>query len=375
MTTESPPESDRIADAPHPRETADLIGQDLAESGFLDAFNAGRLHHGWLLTGPKGVGKSTLAWRIARFLLTQPKNTDDGLFGAPPAPTSLAPTPDHPALARIMALSDPSLFLLRTPWDDDKKRFKQGITVDEVRKLKSFFQMSAADGGRRVVIVDAADDLNINAANALLKFLEEPPADTTILLISHQPSRLLPTIRSRCRELKCRPLSKDDLARATAQAGYQSDADRELLAVLAGGSVGQAIRLAELGGPTAYATLLELVGQAPRMDRQAAIALAEKMAGRNNVETFELMIDLVDILLSRVSRAGLGALRDTTLLAAERPVVARLCTSPFDARKWASLQQELGTKARRGRAVNLDPAALILDTVLRINQAAAEIAA
>lgn len=375
MTTDLPPESDRIAEAPHPRETAALIGQDIAEQEFLHAYNAGRLHHGWLITGPKGVGKATLAWRIARFLLSQPADGGDGLFGAPEAPTSLDPVAGHPALARIQALSDPALFLLRTPWDADKKRFKQGITVDEVRKLKSFFQMSAADGGWRVVIVDAADDLNTNAANALLKFLEEPPARTTILLVSHQPSRLLPTIRSRCRALKCRPLAEQDLSAALSQAGYRVEADSALLGILADGSVGQAIRLAELGGPDAYRALMNLVGQSPRMDRQAAIALAEKMTGRNNPESFDLMVDLVDILLSRLSRAGIGAALTTSLLPEESDMVRRLCSGPHAARKWASLQQELGANARRAHAVNLDPAALILDTVLRINQAAAEIAA
>jgi len=374
VSSEALPEADRIADAPHPRETQNLFGQETAERSFLDVFNADRLHHGWLITGPKGVGKATLAWRIARFLLTQPVSDGGGLFGEPDAPDTLDTSHDHPINARIAALSEPSLFLLRTAWDIEKKRFKQGITVDEVRKLKGFFQMSSADGGRRVVIVDAADDMNVNAANALLKFLEEPPALTTILMVAHQPSRLLPTIRSRCRELKCAPLNDTALADALVQAGYSPGDDSALLNMLAAGSVGQAIRLAELGGPAAYRTLLDLVGQAPRMDRATAIQLSEKMAGRNNSETFDLFIDLVDILLARLARAGLGP-SDRPLHALEAPVATRLSTGPFAARRLAGLQQELGAKARRGRAVNLDPAALILDMVLSINKAAAELAA
>ena len=138
------PEPDRAGDAPHPRETERLFGQEAAEAAFLEAWNGGRMHHGWLLTGSRGVGKATLAWRIARFLLCDPPAQTD----------SLDPPPDHPALPRIRALSEPGLMLLRRAWDEKKKRLQAQITVEEARKLGGFFAMSS--GGRRVVLLSAA---------------------------------------------------------------------------------------------------------------------------------------------------------------------------------------------------------------------------
>src|SRR6056297_585070 len=257
MSDDDIPQPDQIAGAPHPRETAVLFGQDKAEADFLDAFGAGRLHSGWLITGPRGVGKATLAWKIATFLLSNP---DVGMFTAP----SLAVDPAHPDVRLIQAGAHPRLSLIRRPWDDKTKKLKNDITVDAVRSLKSFFQMSAADGGRRVVIVDAADELNRNAANAILKELEEPPANATILLVAHQPSRLLPTIRSRCRELRCARLDAADLRSALVQAGHPSD-QSESLAALAGGSAGDAIRLLNHDGLTLYAELIKTFDKLPRI--------------------------------------------------------------------------------------------------------------
>jgi DNA polymerase III subunit delta' len=170
-----PREPDRVEGAPHPRETPQIFGQAAAEAAFLDAFRGARLHHGWLLTGPRGVGKATLAWRIARFLLAQP--TDGaGLSDAPPPAETLSVAPDHPVARRVAALSEGRLLLLRRAWDDKNGRLRTQITVDEARKLREFLGLSAPDGGWRAVIVDAADELNPSAANALLKLLEEPPA-------------------------------------------------------------------------------------------------------------------------------------------------------------------------------------------------------
>ena len=196
------PEADCAPGTRHPRMAPKVVGHHVAEQTFLDAFNSDRLHHAWMITGPKGIGKATLAWRMARFLLATPKD-DGGLFGTSDKPRSLDVSGDLPVNARINALSEPRLCLIRRPWDAKSERLRAEITVDEVRKLRSFFGLSAPDGGHRVVIVDCADEMNVNAANALLKVLEEPPVNTTLFLISHQPTRLLPTIRSRCRTLRC----------------------------------------------------------------------------------------------------------------------------------------------------------------------------
>ena len=181
---DSIPTSDVIEGAKHPSEAAAVIGHQDAENLFVDALNEGRLHHAWMITGPKGIGKATFAWRLAKYLLCSPiREEGPSLFGdAPEVIQTLDIDPDHPVLRRIHAGSEGRLSVVRRPYDAKRKVFKAQITIEEIRKLKSFFALSAADGGRRVVIIDAADDMNVNAANALLKVLEEPPQNTILLL-------------------------------------------------------------------------------------------------------------------------------------------------------------------------------------------------
>lgn len=360
-------EPDRVEGAPHPRETTRLLGHEAAEAAFLDAYTSGRLHHGWLLTGPRGVGKATLAWRIARFLLAE-QPAEAGLFGAPPPPETLEIAPDHPVARRIAALSEGRLKLIRRT-SGDTGRLRTVISVEDVRDLKGFFHLSAADGGGRVVIVDAADEMNPAAANALLKELEEPPKGATILLVAHQPWRLLPTIRSRCRELRLAPLAPADMAAALAAAGTEG-AEAAALAELAGGSVGEAIRIANLDGVATYAALVALVSGVPRIDRMKAIALAEAAAARGAEARFDLMLTLTDTLLSRLARAGATGATPPEAVPGETALIARLAPSPAAGRVWADLTQSLGARARQGRAVNLDPAALLMDMVLRIDETA-----
>ncbi|WP_050527706.1 DNA polymerase III subunit delta' [Pseudorhodobacter aquimaris] len=365
------PEPDRVKDAPHPRETLALIGHHAAEAVFLDAFNSGKLHHGWMITGPLGLGKATLAWKIARFLLATPED-NGGMFAAP-RPDSLDIPADHPVAHRIMALSEPRLYLLRRAWDDKARKLKSMITVDEVRKLKAYFALSAADGGRRVAIIDTVDEMNLAAANALLKLLEEPPPNVTLLLVSHQPSRLLPTIRSRCRELRLTPLNPEDMATALA-ATNDAPANPVPLAELSGGSVGEAIRILNLDGLKIYAGLIALFATLPRLDRTRAAALAETGAGRGKEETFDLILMLIDLFLARLARAGTLGHCPPEATKDEAELIARLSPNANAARQWADLAQGLATRARRGRAVNLDPAALLMDMVLQIDETAGNLA-
>ena len=362
------PEPDRIAGAPHPRETATQFGQDAAAESFLAAFKSGRLHSGWLITGPRGVGKATLAWKIATFLLAQPVE-DGGLFGAAPAPETLHISPEHPDARLVQSGAHPRLFVVRRPYDDKTGKLKADITVDAVRGLKGFFQMSAADGGRRVVIVDAADDMNRNAANAILKELEEPPALATLLLIAHQPSRLLPTIRSRCRVLRCAPLAAPDLAAALDQAGHPA-AGSEALAALAAGSAGDAIALLNHDGLARYAEIVALFDKLPSVDRTRALALANACTGAPNVARYDLTLDLIDQFLARAARSGLQGPPATQGAAGEARLMARIAPDDRAARAWAQVQQDLSTRIRHGKAVNLDPAALVLDIVFKIEDTA-----
>ncbi|MDV4146080.1 DNA polymerase III subunit delta' [Shimia sp. FJ5] len=371
-TDDDLPEPDRIEGAPHPRETAQLFGQDTAEEGFLDAFNAGRLHHAWLLTGPRGTGKATLAWRIARFLLATPMDAGDGLFGdAPPAHESLEVSPEHPVARRILARSEPGLFTIKRGINEKTGKLRDMIVVDDIRGLTHFLTMSAADGGRRVVIVDAADEMNVNAANALLKMLEEPPANTTMLLVSHQPSRLLPTIRSRCRELRLTPLDLDDMQRALAQAGANEGSEAPALAALSAGSVGEAMRLMRLGGLEMYAEIVAIYGGDRGPDRPRALKLAEAAATRGAEARFDLLLTMFDTFLARLARTGAtGQPPIPEAAPGEADLLQRLAPNPHKARAWAEIAQTISDRTRHGQAVNLDPAALVLDTVFKITETA-----
>ena len=210
-------------DIPLPRETSVLFGHAAAEQALLTAYKSGRVPHAWLIGGEPGIGKATLAYRFARFVLAHPDPQ------APDVQTadSLAVDPEHPLARRIAAQAQGDLLSLERITNEQTGKLYTVIRVDDVRRTVAFFGSTAGEGGWRIAIVDAVDDLAREGANALLKVLEEPPARALLLLVSHAPGRELPTIRSRCRRLLLRPLSPDDVARAVAVAtGGQPDDPR-----------------------------------------------------------------------------------------------------------------------------------------------------
>ncbi len=373
MSEDELPEADAIDGAPHPRMVYDLFGQADAEQQFLDALNEDRLHHAWLITGPRGIGKATLAWKLARYLIANPP-PDNGpsLFGgdASSAVTDLNTAPEHPVSRRLEAMSESGLMLIRRAWDKDRKKLKAQITVDEVRKLGNFFGMSSVDGGRRVVIVDAMDDMNVSSANALLKVLEEPPKNAILLLVSHTPARLLPTIRSRCRELRAATLTPEDLAQVLQRNGLTAESAADV-SRLAGGSAGEAIRLAEHDGPALYTRLIALLGTCPAIDRAEIQKLVDHIAARAAPNRIEVFLTLLDIVFARLARAGLNALDKADHSDREFETLAKLAPNVAAARKWATLHQETTQRIAHGRAVNIDLQSLLTDVLLKINEAAA----
>lgn len=358
------PEPDRVEGAPHPRETRALYGHAGAEAQLLDGLVRDRLHHGWLIAGPRGVGKATLAWRFARAVLAMPPA--DGMF-APEPPASLDVPDDHPVSRRIVAGSEPGLMAIRRTVDPKTGRLRAQIRVDEVRRLRDFFGLSAAEGGRRVVIVDAADEMNPNAANAILKLLEEPPAGALLLLVAHRPGALLPTIRSRCRVLRLNPLGAEDLALALTPALGAPPDRPEALAELAGGSVGEAVRIINGEGLALYARLIALLAGLPRLDRKVLHQLADEMGARGAEPRLDLLLRLTELALARLARVAATGETLPEAAPGEAGLAARLGLA---APVWAGLSVELPARVRAGRAVNLDPAALVVDMCLRMERAA-----
>ncbi|MCZ6744364.1 MAG: DNA polymerase III subunit delta', partial [Alphaproteobacteria bacterium] len=225
------------ASPPRPNANPDLIGHGEAEAALLGAYGANRLHHAWLITGMRGIGKATLAYRFARFVLAG--GGEGGLFAG--TPDGLYIAPGHPVFRRIAAGSHGDLKSLAPGYDQDRKKMRSEIVIDDVRGIGAFLSLTAAEGGWRVVVIDGAEDMNRNAANAVLKALEEPPKRSVLLLVSHAPGRLLATIRSRCRHLPLRPLAEEDVTRLLHRLAPGLDAgEATTLARIAEGSPGKA---------------------------------------------------------------------------------------------------------------------------------------
>ena len=365
----NPPESDRISGVAHPKDSDLLFGHSIIEDQVLEAFNSSRMQHAWMITGPKGIGKASLAYQIARFLLAQ-QPPGKSLFGTISPATSLRISQDNPVAIRIRAGAEPGLCVLKRPVEEKTRKLKTVITVDKVRELKRFFEMSAGGNGRRVVIVDCVDDMNANAANALLKVLEEPPENAFLLLVNHQPSLILPTIKSRCRRVACHPLSPKDMQAAFEQILPDHDFHSSLVA-LANGSVGQATELILKNGLEAYAEIVALLQTLPKLDRTKLLKLANSV-GNNSEGKFDQLLGLFNIFLARLARSSVTAKSEYQAARGEREIFAKLCPNQTVARHWANIQLELGQQARQGKMANLDPSSLILDMCLKIEESAAQ---
>lgn len=281
--------ADRMDGVPLPAETQTILGHDEPLSRLTQSYASGRIHHGWLLTGPKGIGKSAIAFAMARHILSHPATQT--------APTVYDSTTLNSSIsAQVANGAHPNLLHLSRPWDSKAKRFKTKLTVDEIRQMQRFFGLTAGAGGWRICIVDAADDLNANSANGLLKMLEEPPKRTIIFVIAHVVGGLLPTIRSRCQTLRFDPLSTDHIDTITNGFALSVDpANRTRAAQLAEGSVRRAVQLLQGGALEPYAAFEKLMaGRATGTAQEWLIAhkIAEQLAGAGREEAFRLFMDL-----------------------------------------------------------------------------------
>ncbi|ALC12659.1 DNA polymerase III subunit delta' [Sphingopyxis sp. 113P3] len=273
-----------------------MIGQKEAESAFLEAWAAGRLHHAWLLAGPQGMGKAAFAGRAARFLVTHGKENEEG------APLTFADPGDTAAGRLVDAGNHPEILTLARAPKEKSKELARNITIDQVRQMIRRLHLSLSLGEWRVIIVDAVDDLETDGANALLKTLEEPPAQTLFLLVSHSPGRLLPTIRSRCRILRFQPVERDVMQSwLHAKRPMLDAAEVRAIAGAAGGVPGKALALIDSDVAAMEKKLLAIAISGDPGNRLRE-ALAREVGGTSNRERLELVIDIVPGLLTRIAR-------------------------------------------------------------------------
>jgi len=332
-------EPDRVEGQPHPRETYDLIGHDEALWRASRIIRSGRPPHGLMLAGPAGIGKATLAYRIARYVLRYGATAE--------GPETLAVPQTDIVSRQIEAQAHPGLLVLRRPTDEKTGRLKTVVSVNEIRRLGGFFGLTAAAGGWRVAIIDSADDMNDNAANALLKALEEPPARSMLILICHAPGRQLPTIRSRSQRLDMKPLDDELLSGALAKRlSDVSGNDRAALVRLAEGSLGLALQLAEEEGVEfAHRAEALLAERAP--DVKALLALAERV-GR--------------------SQDGVRNFGDLLLRALSRRIRARAAAGEGDDRS-AQLWEHVSALFERALEVHMEPRQTVISSGIAIGAA------
>ena len=314
-----------------------MYGQEQAEHKLLSSYLSGRMHHAWLFAGPRGIGKSTMAYRLARFVLRHP----DPRW----APQNSLDVPSDDLISkRIASRGHSDLLVIERQFDAKTKRLKQEIGAAEARKASAFFARTAGEEGWRVCIVDAADDLNAVAANALLKILEEPPQKSILLLISHSPGRLLPTIRSRCLQLEFQTLDEQAIERVIADACTEAHCDTKTIASLAGGSAGRAVDLVHSNVIDMFMRLEAMLAPQGQLERAALSEIADKLATRGQDEDYQLFCELLEQRIMQEAR-HIAYRNDNTHLAA----------------RWAKQSSELSHSIRLANALNLDRREVMLE--------------
>ena len=351
-----------------PRRNPALIGHGAAEQALAQAARSLRLPHAIILGGPRGIGKATLAFRFARWLLAGgAAPAEPGLFAAPSS--GLALDPEHPVARRVAAGGHADLLTIQRGFDPKRRKLRDEILVDDVRAVANFMRLTPAEGGWRIVVVDSADEMNRNGANALLKILEEPPRAALLLLVCHAPGRLLPTIRSRCRKIYLQPLAEAEIA--TLMRLHRPDvpqAEAAALARLADGSIGRAIELADAGGLALYRSLLDHLAALPRLDIPGLHRLADGLAGADAEDTYRTLTELLlDFLARLVAGAAEGEPR--AVLDGDAALLQRLGQATrLD--RWIEVWENLRILFGRAEAVNLDRKQVVLDAFFTLQAAA-----
>lgn len=340
----APEQHDTLPDIPEPAENPCLVDHQYTRDMLAQAYRSGKMHHAILLAGPQGIGKATLAFHLAHHIFTHPDPVN--------APEEMAPIDSASQSFRLVAQgAHPGLLHLSRPRNDRDKKFKTVITVDEIRRVSRFLGMTTQEGGYRVILVDPADDMNTNAANALLKNLEEPPRRTLFILTTHSLGRLLPTIRSRCQTIKLQPLGEASLYKVLQNIGAEipSDAgERSLLAARASGSARTAILLTQFGGLEIEQALNDLLSR-KRLNMSDVFRLADAASGKDRQIQFSLF-----------NRLALDRISDNARMAAEAGDL-RVAAS------MTALHEDLRSQLFETETFNLDKRQHVVGTITTLH--------
>ena len=375
---------------PLPRTNPLLLGHAPAEAQVANWISKGRLGQALMICGPHGIGKATWAFRIARALLRQRAPAEEQGAGQGPPPVPLLPELPSSAAAAATSLSEedrddqtfrwvasaahPDLLIVERRFDEKRGRQLGEIVVDDIRRIAGFLGSSSALGGWRVVIVDAADEMNRNAANALLKVLEEPNYNSVLLLVSHQPRLLPPTVRSRCRRIVLRPLDDDIVERLLVR--YRptiSQADREILVALAEGSIGDALQLTATEGIANWRTLAAAFAALAENDSRPLFACAADPNAGGDADNFRSISHMLSWWLRKLARTcAVGPAGELAIAAAlqdSTPVLRRLAgKATLD--RWLKVWDKTHHLATQAATGNLDRkqvlSTLLLDLVCEV---------
>ena len=276
-----------------------LYGHDAAVAALRDGMDSGRLHHAWLVSGPEGVGKATFADKAALRVLADaagPKSDAPGLD-----------VPDSHMTAKLIAAgSHPDLVRLERQTKESGTELARSITVEQVRSLQRLFGSTPSQSPWRAVVIDSIDDLERNAANALLKNLEEPPANSLFLLVSHSPEKLLPTIRSRCRQLRLGRLGEADMRRALRAALPDADPDEiDEMLIVGDGSPGRAMAFRGLDIAALDKAMAEIAGKGDPTNKRR-VQLAQSLALKAAQPRYEAFLARAPSVIAAAARERRG---------------------------------------------------------------------